>query len=86
MCLVSHGKWWICSLIINFNIPLPVLPVVSNILSRLSLTTSTILCKIESCMSLAGAGSLAALTAALFAVARAFDECVTRIILLAALG
>jgi hypothetical protein len=86
MCLVSHGKWWICSLIINFNNPLPVLPVFSNILSRLSLNTSTILCKIGSCMSLDGAGTVAALTAALFAIASAFDERGTRIILIAALG
>jgi hypothetical protein len=36
-------------------------------------------------MSLDGAGTLAALTAALFAVASAFDKRVTRIIILAAL-
>jgi hypothetical protein len=83
---MSHGKWWMCSLIINFNNPLPVLPVVSNILSRKSLNTSTFFCKIGSCMSLDGAGTLAALTAALFAVASVFNECVTHSIPLAALG
>jgi hypothetical protein len=80
--MLSHGKWWMCLLIIDFKNALPVSPVVSNTISRLSLNTSTILCKIGSFMSLNGAGTLSSFKVALFAAASAFDERVTRIILL----
>jgi hypothetical protein len=85
MCLVSHGKCLICSLIIDFNNPQSVLPVVSNAVCHLSLNTSTILCKIDNCMSLGGEKTLFALFAAMFALPSAFDKRVTRNLLLAAL-
>jgi hypothetical protein len=62
------------------------LPNVINTLSRLSLNTSTIICKIGNCMTLQGGGILAALLAALMDTTSAFDERVTHDILSVALG
>jgi hypothetical protein len=86
MYLVSHGKRLICSLIIDFSNPQPALPVISNAVYRLSLNTSTILCKIGNCMSLGEEMTWFTSFTALFALASAFVKRITLTVLRAALG